>query len=80
MNNSTMRPLPKNKFWRGICLMARRYMRHNVTIQSAALAFFLLFAIFPMLIFVSALLGLLHLNCLLYTSSNTVTLWPIKDR
>ncbi len=62
MNNSTMRPLPKNKFWRGICLMARRYMRHNVTIQSAALAFFLLFAIFPMLIFVSALLGLLHLN------------------
>lgn len=42
--------------------MVRRYLRHNVGIQSAALAFYLLFMIFPFLIFVSALLGLLRLD------------------
>lgn len=62
MNGPYLRPLPKNKFWRGVYLMARRYLRHNVNIQSAALAFYLLFAIFPMLIFISSLLGLLHLD------------------
>lgn len=62
MNRAYLQPLPKNKFWRGAYLMARRYLRHNVSIQSAALAFYLLFAIFPMLIFISSLLGLLHLD------------------
>lgn len=42
--------------------LLRRYHRHNIGIQSAALAFYLLFTIFPFLIFISALLGLLHLN------------------
>jgi membrane protein len=42
--------------------MGRRYLRHNVGIQSAALAFYLLFTIFPLLIFISALLGLLQLD------------------
>lgn len=42
--------------------MVRRYLRHNVAIQSAALAFYLLFTIFPFLIFISALLGLLQLD------------------
>ena len=42
--------------------MAQRYLRHNVGIQSAALAFYLLFMIFPFLIFISALLGLLRLD------------------
>ena len=54
--------LPQNRFLWGVYLMARRYLRHDVGIQSAALAFYLLFMIFPFLIFVSALLGLLHLN------------------
>ncbi|WP_295865794.1 YihY/virulence factor BrkB family protein [uncultured Oscillibacter sp.] len=54
--------LPKNRLFRGAYLMVRRYLRHGVGIQSAALAFYLLFAVFPMLIFVSALLGLLHLD------------------
>lgn len=54
--------LPQNRFLRGLYLMAKRYLRHNVAIQSAALAFYLLFMIFPFLIFVSALLGLLHLD------------------
>ncbi len=54
--------LPKNRFLRGIYLMARRYVRHRVALQSAALAFYLLFTVFPLLIFLSALLGLLQLN------------------
>ena len=47
---------------RGLYLMFQRYFRHRVGVQSAALAFYLLFMIFPFLIFISALLGLLDLN------------------
>lgn len=54
--------LPQNRLLRGAYLMVQRYLRHNVGIQSAALAFYLLFMIFPFLIFVSALLGLLQLD------------------
>lgn len=54
--------LPQNRFLRGAYLMVKRYLRHNVAIQSAALAFYLLFMIFPFLIFISALLGLLQLD------------------
>ena len=50
------------KLYRGIYLLIQRYFRHNVGVQSAALAFYLLFMIFPFLIFISALLGLLNLN------------------
>jgi len=53
---------PKNRFLRGLYLMVRRYLRHNVGIQAAALAFYLLFTLFPLLIFISALLGLLELD------------------
>lgn len=52
------RPLPQNRFLRGIYLMIQRYLRHNVGIQSAALAFYLLFTLFPLMIFVSAPAGL----------------------
>lgn len=46
-----------------ICrLMIHRCLRHRVGIQSAALAFHLLFMFFPLLIFISALLGSVHLN------------------
>lgn len=54
--------LPKNKFLRGGYLMLRRYLNHNVAIQGAALAFYLLFTIFPLLIFLNALLGLMHMD------------------
>ena len=54
--------MPRSRFWRGPYLMVQRYLRHNVGNQSAALAFYLLFMIFPFLIFISALLGLLHLD------------------
>ncbi|MCI9121360.1 MAG: YihY/virulence factor BrkB family protein [Oscillibacter sp.] len=47
---------------RGVYLLVQRYFRHGVGLQSAALAFYLLFMIFPFLIFISALLGLLNLN------------------
>ena len=57
-----MTSLPKNRFLRGGYLMLRRYLNHNVAIQSAALAFYLLFTIFPLLIFLNALLGLMHLD------------------
>ncbi|MBQ6206657.1 MAG: YihY/virulence factor BrkB family protein [Oscillospiraceae bacterium] len=51
---------PRNRFAHGAYIMGRRYLRHQVGMRSAALAFYLLFAIFPMLIFISALVGLLH--------------------
>ena len=54
--------LPKNRFLRFCVLMVHRYNKHNVAVQSAALAFYLLFMIFPFLIFISALLGLLELT------------------
>ena len=54
--------IPQNRFLRGVYLLARRFLRHNVGSQSAALAFYLLFTLFPFLIFISALLGLLHLD------------------
>lgn len=55
-------PVPQNTFLRFLYLMVQRYLNHRVGIQSAALAFYLLFSIFPFLIFISALLGLLQLN------------------
>lgn len=47
------------RFW---VLMVHRYLRHRVGVQSAALAFYLLFMLFPLMIFISALLGLLQLD------------------
>lgn len=57
-----LRRAGESRLSRGIYLMGRRYLRHNVGIHSAALAFYLLFMIFPFLIFISALLGMLQLN------------------
>lgn len=48
--------------FRGPYLLVRRYLHHRIGVQSAALAFYLLFMVFPFLIFISALLGLLHLD------------------
>lgn len=62
MDEAGLRPLPKNRFLRGVYLMVRRYLDHSVSIQSAALAFYLLFTIFPLMIFFSALLGVLHIE------------------
>lgn len=55
-------PIPENRLLRFFYLMFHRYLSHRVGIQSAALAFYLLFTLFPFLIFISALLGLLQLD------------------
>ena len=47
---------------RGVYLLWRRYLRHGVAVRSAALAFYLLFTMFPLMVFLSALLGLLRLE------------------
>lgn len=57
-----LQAMPRNRAVRGVYLMVRRYLRHGVSTQSAALAFYLLFTLFPLMIFFSALLGLLRLN------------------
>ena len=64
---------PKNRFLRGIYLLIQRFLRHNVGMQGAALAFYLLFMIFPLLIFVSSLLGLLQLDVDAILAENTET-------
>ena len=43
-------------------LLVANYFQHNVGQTAAALAYYLLFALFPLLIFISNLLGLLHLD------------------
>ena len=42
--------------------LGRRYFAHQVGRSAAELAYYLLFSLFPLLIFVSALLGLLQLQ------------------
>ena len=54
--------LPRNRFLRGVYLLIQRYLRHSVGMHSAALAFYLLFMLFPFMIFISSLLGLLDLD------------------
>lgn len=57
-----MRTVPQNPVLRCVFLMVQRYLRHRVAMQSAALSFYLLFTLFPLMIFFSALLGVLQLN------------------
>ncbi|MDE7242749.1 MAG: YihY/virulence factor BrkB family protein [Oscillospiraceae bacterium] len=42
--------------------LVRRYFAHNIGHQGAALAYYLLFTIFPFMIFISSLLGILDLD------------------
>ena len=53
---------PRTGFGRLMADLVRRYYVHDVARDSAALTYYLLFAIFPLLIFVSALLGVLELD------------------
>ncbi|MBO4915827.1 MAG: YihY/virulence factor BrkB family protein [Oscillospiraceae bacterium] len=54
--------LEKHRFVRGIALLVRRYYDHHVARDSAALTYYLLFAIFPLLIFLNNLVGLLSFD------------------
>ena len=47
-----------NSFFRGTAMLLRRYFDHRVARDSAALTYYLLFAIFPLLIFLSNLVGI----------------------
>ena len=55
---------PVTESWPGrfVSSCLRRYFHHDVGRQSAALAYYLLFTLFPFLIFLSSLLGLLQLD------------------
>lgn len=46
-----------NRFFRSTALFVRRYFDHRVARDSAALTYYLLFAMFPLLIFLSNLVG-----------------------
>lgn len=68
-----MKPIhfhPRTAFGKLIAAMVRRYYAHDVARDSAALTYYLLFAIFPLLIFISTLLGALDLD----VASITLTL------
>ena len=59
---------PHTGFGRLAADMVQRYYAHDVARDSAALTYYLLFAIFPLLIFISTLLGLLELDIAYITS------------
>lgn len=52
----------KSNLGRALRLVCKNFFAHNAIKNAAALAYFLLFALFPLLIFVSNLLGMLDLN------------------
>ena len=66
MNNR--KKFPRTGFGRLAADMVQRYYAHDVARDSAALTYYLLFAIFPLLIFISTLLGLLELDIAYITS------------
>lgn len=51
--------LEKHRLVKGAALLLRRYYDHHVAHDSAALTYYLLFALFPLLIFLNNLVGLL---------------------
>ena len=53
---------PRTAFGQVVTQLAQRFFDHDVGRDSAALSYYLLFSLFPLMIFVSALLGLLHLD------------------
>lgn len=57
-----LRPAVQSRPGRFLAEMVGRYFDHGVGREAAALAYYLLFTIFPFLIFASSLLGLLQLN------------------
>ena len=54
--------LEKHRVLNGIALLIRRYFDHHVARDSAALTYYLLFALFPLLIFLNNLVGLLSFD------------------
>lgn len=67
------RYLNKHRFARGCSLLLHRYFDHHVGRDSAALTYYLLFALFPLLIFLSNLVGMMQLDIdRILTQLNTI--------
>ena len=66
--------LERHRFLHGAALLIRRYFDHHVARDSAALTYYLLFALFPLLIFLNNFIGLLSydLDALLETLSAVI--------
>lgn len=72
--------LEKHRFAKGITLLAQRYFDHHVARDSAALTYYLLFALFPLLIFLNNLVGLLSFDATgLLTELSTVIPRDVVD-
>ena len=56
------RYLKEHRFAKGCSLLLRRYFDHHVGRDSAALTYYLLFALFPLLIFLNNLVGTMQLD------------------
>lgn len=54
--------LEKYRFLKGCSLLFERYYDHRVARDSAALTYYMLFALFPLMIFVNNLVGIMDLN------------------
>lgn len=54
--------LPRTAAGQVAVQLVRRYYLHDVGRDSAALTYYLLFALFPLMVFVSTLLGILKLD------------------
>ena len=68
-------PPAESRLKQTVLLLIRNYSQHNVGKNAAALAYYLLFAIFPLLIFASNLLGLLKLD----SPALSGTRWRIRS-
>ena len=63
VNNDTAKSMQKKSVFRPtLKLLVSNFFEHDVGRNAAALAYYLLFALFPLLIFISNVLGLLDLN------------------
>ena len=67
----------ESRLKQNVLLLIRNYGQHNVGKNAAALAYYLLFAIFPLLIFASNLLGLLELD--VFSITQTLNSFLPKD-
>ena len=70
-------PPAESRLKQTVLLLIHNYSQHNVGKNAAALAYYLLFAIFPLLIFASNLLGLLKLD--VYAITQTLSNFLPKD-
>ena len=69
---------PRTALGQTAAQMIRRYYLHDVARDSAALTYYLLFAIFPLLIFVSTLLGIFGIAAALNGHLFKKVGWPLR--